>query len=280
METRQIIYYNMGTKMLLRLCVSLNTLIKSGTKTPIKILADADSYDKCSTIAAHFGVEAYKSIFKSAPMRHQAFLNKCRLHQVSKADKTIFIDSDTIVVRPFDDVFDTLDEYEFATTKFSNWSSTQRNIKRRIEQWRPLLGDILDESYSKTPYALNTGFYAWRKGSKFMDDWYGIAMRGSEFFIPDEISCQIMLHKYDHTLLDNSYNTSCKHDRINGTAKVIHFHGRKHCRVDKGQFLYNSDLWYSEYEKIKNVEFIRFLADHDRQFRKYQDAYKSLRGSK
>ncbi|MFW6121938.1 MAG: hypothetical protein ACOC80_13730, partial [Petrotogales bacterium] len=74
---------------------------------------------------------------------------------------------------------------------------------------------------------------------------------------------------YKNAVVPSIYNCSCKYDNVNSKTKVIHYHGKKHCRIDdNGKFLYNSDKWYSEFEKIKHLDFVKDNIQFDSQLRK------------
>jgi len=267
-ESRGVIYYNIGLKMLVRLSCSINSLrrIYSGN---VSILADEIGYPECKVIGNHFGVDVVK-VNLTKDKKNAALLNKCLLHTVTPYDISIFIDSDTIVYKPFFELFDLAKIHGFVTTSFSNWTTKRGTIYRRIKAWRELLPNYMDNAMKEAP-AINTGTFAFRKDSTLMKDWYDVAVQRYDSYIPDETACQVILHRYPNLVVSKNYNTSCKYDSpLTDEKKILHFHGRKHCRINhKGEYEYNSNLWFDEFRKIMNLDFVRTYTQHDPQLRRY-----------
>ena len=63
----------------------------------------------------------------------------------------------------------------------------------------------------------------------------------------DEIAMQLLLPHHDHYTEDHIWNTSGKFGNIDN-AKIIHYHGRKHCQDRK-----HCDPWKDEYWEIRNT---------------------------
>lgn len=259
-----LIYYNIGLKCLVRLCVSISTLVRYFYR-PVFILSDPGCYEECAEIADHFGVGIIKSKFETSEGKNLPFLNKCRINNQVELDKTLFLDSDTIVLQDFSECFNLLDEYEFITSQFANWKSSDRHYSRRIENWRTKIDDsYIDHAYDEEK-AVNIGFYGWTNKAEIFDKWFALALCNRDSFIPDEIACQILLPWVSHLVIDSMYNTSCKHELLTDKSKVLHFHGRKHCRIENDKYLYHSDMWYKEFDKIRDLSFVKKHIKNDRQ---------------
>lgn len=263
-----LIYYNVGYKCLVRLAVSISTLVNHFADK-ITILAGSNGYDECEKIAKHFCANIIRADFNEIDGKNVHFLNKCRLDSITPYNKNIFIDSDTIVLRDFYEVFKMLDDHEFIVTQMCKWESNRNPYRKRIEGWKNFLPrEIYDTAFDE-PKAVNIGFYAWRKGAKIFNNWFGIARKNQNSFIPDEISCQILLPKVPHYVIGSEYNTSCKHEQLTENSKTLHFHGRKHCRIENGNYLYHADSWYRQFDKIRDWPFVKDNIKHDPQLRKY-----------
>jgi len=263
-----VIYYNVGKGALVRLAVSLSTCIRHYPKERITILSDYDGYDECKKMANHFGVNL-KIIELEKLSKKQVLLNKCLAHTYSPYNNTIFIDADTIVLNEFEELHDEADKHEFVVPQFSDWTTKRRTIRRRIKEWKPIFPDMIKEALQERP-SINVGVFAFRKDSELMKVWFDYAKHGTEMFIPDEQCCHILLPKFKNSIVSHDYNTSCKFDEITEETKILHFHGRKHCRLDdKGNYVFNSDKWYEEFDKIKELNFIKDNIQHDRQLRKF-----------
>jgi len=263
-----LIYYNVGKGALVRLAVSLSTCVNHYPKEKITILSDYGGYDECKKIAKHFGVNI-KIIDLEKLNRKEILLNKCLAHTYTPYENTIFIDSDTIVLKSFDELHDAADKNEFVVTQFSDWTNQRSVIKKRILEFREIFPDMMDEALEPRA-SINVGVYAFKKDSELMKHWFDYAKHGTDMFIPDEQSCHLLLPKYKNSIVSNDYNTSCKYDKVTKKTKILHFHGRKHCRLDKdGKYIFNSDKWYAEFDKIKELDFIKDNIEFDRQLRKY-----------
>jgi hypothetical protein len=84
---------------------------------------------------------------------------------------------------------------------------------------------------------------------------------------------QVTIHKYKHHVCDQKYNASCKYgDPYNADTRVIHYHGRKHCRInDQNEVIYGGDLWVNEYKEVKQENYLNInsLPNNDRTLKKY-----------
>ncbi len=269
-KTHGIIYYNAKKAYLVRLAVSISSLRKVYDGS-IMIACDDESYDECKKIAKKFDTDV-RIIDFSTISRNDCLFNKTFLYQFTPYKTNIYFDSDTLILKgTVTKLFKAADEHDFVTTQFSDWTPKTRIIKKRISEWK----DITDVSKAlKYPYAVNTGVFAFKTDSKLMLDWYDMAVKGKDFFIPDEISCQIMLPDYKHHTTGASFNMSCKFGKVHARTAVIHYHGNKHCRIN-GSYQYNSEYWYKEFDEIKS--FVKHNIKYDRQLRKHIGLHNSNR---
>ncbi len=260
-KTHGIIYYNSGKKYLTRLCVSLSSL-RNVYKDSVTILCDEESYDDCKTISEKFDTDIISVDF-SSESRNDLLFNKCLLHKYTPYETSLYLDADTLVVKnTITKLFKEADLHEFVAVQFADW--TPKNIEKRIAEW----SNITDISKAmEHPYAINTGVFAFKKDSCLVKDWYDLAIKGEKFFIPDEISCQIMLPRYNHCVVGASFNTSCKFGKIWKRTAIIHYHGNKHCRIENGKYLYHSDMWYKEFDIIK--DFVKDYIKYDTKLGEY-----------
>ncbi|MCP3683487.1 MAG: hypothetical protein GY861_12440 [bacterium] len=262
LKTHGIIYYNTKKAYLVRLAVSISSLrrVYSGSVT---ILCDQESEVECNKIGEKFDVQV-KVVDFSTISRNTMLFNKTLLHKFTPYETNIFLDADTLIIKgTVAKLFKFADEHDFVTTQFSDWTPKTRIVGKRISQWK----DITEVKEAlEYPYAVNTGVFAFKTDSNLVKDWYDLASKGEKFFIPDEVSCQVMLPNYKHHTVGASFNTSCKFGNIHARTAVIHYHGNKHCRIN-GSYQYNSKLWYDEFDEIK--DFVKDNIKHDRQLRKH-----------
>lgn len=272
-----VIYYNSGRKMIVRLAVSLHTLRKvySG---PVTILIDNDGKEECKELAKLYNCDIIEANYEYN-QSNSVYLNACRSGELTPYDITIWIDSDTIILKSFDELFNFANIHEFAIAQFSSWTTMGRSIKKRILAWKGIYPELMDAAVNFGP-AINCGVFSFRKDSRLVQDWYSLAEKGNINFIPDEVCCQIMLHKYPHIIVDPVYNTSCKYGTITDDTRIIHFHGKKHCRIEKGSFECNSNLWYKYFEEVRSLKLVTDNIRHDRMLRHNIEKYEKLKNEK
>jgi hypothetical protein len=270
-----VIYFNSGTKCLIRLLVSIWSLRKHYSG-PITIITTGEESNKfCEKFKNNkFNINIKNAIFPNVKDgKNSVFLQKASVNDHTPYDISIFLDSDTIVKGDITELFELANTYEFVVPQFSNWTTQTRAIIKRTEAWREFYPELVTEALKLAP-AVNCGVFAFIKNSKFMINWCRNVTPGRNNFIPDETGMQVVLHKYKHVVADQIYNCSCKYsDPASPKTKIIHFHGRKHCRTDKnGKIIYGGDIWMKEYEEAMDSNFmdIKEIAPHeDRQLRSY-----------
>ena len=244
-----VIYYNYGEGCLPRLAVSLYSLRKH-YNGPAAIISDGpESAQLCKLLVddKRLGVDLVEPAVDVRRGKNHHYLAKCRLHEFTPYDVSVFIDSDTIVKGDLTPLFQVAEEHEFAVPQFCNWKSDGRMISRRILEWKDIRPRDMRRALKFGP-AVNTGVMAFTKDSKFMKDWFRVARRGRDFFIPDETSCQVILWRYPHKVVDSFYNGSCRYDDCaDPNIRLIHYHGRKHCREG---LPFNGDLWMQAYNEV------------------------------
>jgi hypothetical protein len=103
-----------------------------------------------------------------------------------------------------------------------------------------------------------------------MKDWFGMAFKGRELFIPDETCCQLMVPQYPHVIADHRFNCSYKYDNPDDPdIRVIHYHGRKHCRID---LPYHGDKWIKIFGEVSSRDVAginTWMPAGDRMLKKY-----------
>ena len=278
-----VVYYNTGEKMAVRLAVSVHTLRKV-YGGPVTILSEGEpSHAFCEPIADEYDCNMQETVFHGATEgKNTTYLNACLVGQHTPYENTVWLDSDTVILRRFDELFAAAERSDFAIAQFADWSTKHKKhpekrskIGGRIESWRGILPDHwLDRAIEFGP-AINCGVFAFNRQSQLVADWHELARKGQhDSFIPDEVCCQIMIAQphYKAEIMGSKFNCSCKYDNPDGDdVRVIHYHGRKHCRFDDvtSQPLYGAETWYSAFEEIREWDLVRHYMPKDRMLRKY-----------
>jgi hypothetical protein len=269
-------YYNNGTRQLLKLAVSVYSLRKS-YNGPAVIIANGDGINECEKIAKILSVDFKVAVRLKTEGKKFVYLNKCLYHLETPFETTIAIDNDMLILKDFTKMFEYAENNEFSVCQFSNWTTQSGIIHKRIKEWKTICPSLMDGAINYG-HGINCGIISFTKESKLMMDWYNFAEKGRYIsFIPDETCCQVILHQYPHFLADVSFNTSCKYGQVDTDTKIIHYHGRKHCRIENGIFVYHSDLWYKEMEEMfRRHPELAYLHDTDKHVMEFTAAYKEI----
>lgn len=275
MESSGVIYFNTGTSCVARLAVSLSSLRQHYTGN-VSILSIGDaSHSICNTLAGVFDASLIEWQCNVAPGKNFNFLSKTCFHESSPYDLTVSIDSDTLILGPLDDLFQMAKSKEFCIAQFSNWTTSGKVYSKRIRQWAPIAEDKVIPALRFGP-AINTGVMAFKKSASIFQKWGQLAERGRNFFIPDEVSCQLLLPEHAHAVISSDWNCSCKFDNPRRkSVRIIHYHGKKHCRPG---LPFHSDLWVERFMTLmhSNVASIRgWMPAGDKHLVAYLDQYRN-----
>jgi len=251
-----IIYFNSGIKLLPRLLVSLHSLRKQDQNLPISLICIIDKENKkyIENICKYFSINIVE-IKQKLFIKHHYWFEKSRMHMYSPYDNNIFIDSDTIILNDFKELFDEIEQNDFIATQFSNWVTSGRRIRQRLKQWMDTDEDLVKQTIQSSSPSVNVGVYGFKKTSELMNKWFDFTITHPIANLPEETSCHLLLQKYKGKIVSNIYNASCKFDDpISIGAKIIHFHGRKHCilETNKKSAKYNGDFWIKNWLEVYN----------------------------
>jgi hypothetical protein len=246
MDMSGVLYYNTGTSCTVRLLVSIYTLRKY-YKGEIAILSEGQpSNEICQKISNALDAYIVPINPKDIPTKNHHFLVKTKMHQYTPFEQNVYIDADTLIKGPIDEL---LNQDTFFVTPISNWKPNQQPISGRILQWQTILPDMIQPALLYKQ-AINTGIFGFNINDQIMQDWYNYAIKGIDLFIPDEVSLQIMLPKYQHKVLDTRFNCSCVQDNPdNPDIRIVHYHGRKHCKIE-----YHGILWINAYTEVIKLD--------------------------
>jgi len=267
-----VIYFNQGSKCLLRLIVSIHSLRKY-YDGPISIISSGDeSHQLCNKLFNGTDVNIIESSYdRSIEGKNDVYLKKASVNFWTPYELSVFLDADTLVRGSIDELFEYALKYEFVVPQFTNWTTKTKAIQRRIRGWEEFYPELMESAFKFGP-AVNCGVFAFKKNAQFSINWHNDIKPGRNNFIPDETGMQVVLNKYSHFVCDQKFNVSCKYsDPLDGGTRVIHYHGRKHCRRnDEGTVLYHGDLWLQELNEASHKNYLNInKAPHDRMYKKY-----------
>ena len=257
MVEKGIVYLHIGTKHCNHLAVSLMSLWDhyDGDVCLITCGEAADEFTTQYLIAEQrFGRRLFHYHQKQPPGR--AYYAKTHLGDWSPFEKTVFLDSDTLIIGSIEDVFPDNEE-EVKLTCFADWKTNERPVKGRILVWDDVLPKLV-AAMSYHPYpAINTGVMGFSKGSRrFLTEWKRATSKKPKQFIADEITAQLIFPQFPHQIMSDRWNASPKHSLAKRGVKtleaakeqdyrVIHGHGLSFYKSGKlGQ-----DFWLPYYAR-------------------------------
>ena len=249
-----VLYLMHGTSPAARLVVSAWSLRKWYAGRIAVVSTDAAAEDVCRRIAtdSHLGIEHIPLRLQRTTQRNWGTVIKSMANQLSPFKKSVFLDCDTLVRGDIAAFFDLPSDEHIAVTRFSNWSSTQPIVRRRIRSWMDICPELVPPAL-QFGIAINTGTFAFSSQSRVFEKWFSLASAGADKFIPDEIALQLLVPHYPTVVFDQRYNCSAKFGAPRDEKTVIvHFHGKKHI----GRY---GALWTEAFEEIasENIAGVR-----------------------
>ena len=274
MESRGIIMFNRGEKIVVRAIVSLYSLRKHWDG-PITFYVENPYPKEFDEVLKYFNCTI---VHNEERPDYKTLVRKNSLFENPPYDRTLWVDADVIVNGKIDKMFDYLDDYDFAIPHFAGWISSGNSLTKRINKFKGIASEHhIKEALNDHP-AINTGVLSFRKSekwSKFVRDWTELADKGAKqrIFIPDEVACQILYPSMKewgltHFIAPTDYNVSVLHDHDKSKdPRIIHFHGDKsvlnvpNCEYFKSTFKEMCD------SNIANIN--SFLKYADKRLAKY-----------
>ena len=248
-----VVYLNAGTKCLPRLLVSVYSLRKNYSGEISIVSIGEESHEICKKICDMFVCQLIE-VKQEHNFKHYYWYEKARINSYSKYDNTIFIDSDTLILKPFDELFTEIEKNDFIVPQFSDWSVKKGIIQKRLSAWKQVDEDLFNKTITSGMSSVNVGVFGFNKKSDLMNNWFNFTIKKKDAVLPEESTCHLLLNRYKGKIIDSKYNYSCKHEKKPvGDSVIIHYHGRKHCRVDENKIpIFNSDLWIENWSLCLN----------------------------
>lgn len=236
-----VLYYNHGRQCLIRILVSMLSL-RRHYQGEIAVAAEGDPPDWFLDMAGSFGAKIV-----AAPVSHEyGLIKKSRIWRVSPFDCTLFLDADTLVRAPVDSLFKGIKKRGLLVTQFCDWVTYRGRMRRRIEQWRSIVPENVERALAYG-FGINTGIMGWTRANPLMEQYEqmtarGLGVRGIQRKTLDELAMQLVIVGRRHYLATGEWNTGCIHGDVEA-AKIVHYHGHKHCRPGKPGDLWKAEFW-------------------------------------
>lgn len=245
-----------------RLVVSLWSL-RRFHDWPVTIFASPECMRVAEVIRGHFlGVAPIVPIESPLGIRHGHYLLKPLLASRTPYDRTLFLDADTLVVGPLDDLWTYREP--IILTSYGEWVTTGRRVSGRCRWFAgrsPAVDKLIERATTTTYPCLNTGVFLFDRGIPEIDLWHSLTEvgLGLEAGVPthrpshmtDEIAMQLLiavLPQFDKTadgcaslrwrVIGDRWNCSPMHGAEQDEARIWHCHGQKHLRKPEGRRLW------------------------------------------
>lgn len=234
-----VIYLLTGISHAARLVVSIASL-REYYKGPITLFTTRRASHRIGEQLAQdprLGIEhrMFPELYEG---KNSSLLIKATLPRFSPYRRTVFLDADTLVAGPLDELLDEVRRHSLVLTQFSHWTTSKRLIKRRINSWDDVClpemrqqewKQLLRRSKQALP-AINTGVFGFTRDTEDLTAWQRLALLGRAKFICDEIAMQLLSTDAKAKILDCRWNCSPIHASETSDARIWHFHGDKHLR--------------------------------------------------
>lgn len=247
-----VIFLNANTKHLRNLAIAIFHMRKI-YDGPIAILT-GDSYleDIFDLDDKRFG-DVQLVHFDYNSRRNGCYAAKTGMHKLTPFDRTIFMDSDTLAVGDFSDLWPENPE-AIHWTQFAKWTTQTHRIQQRIknEGWPKLFPREVRYQLAHEYPAINTGVLGFTRGSyRTMDIWQEKTLQNISF-ICDEICAQLLAFEHPHNILDHRWNASPKFsykllgmdDMNTSDVRILHGHGNKGFKNDRPMQDLFVDAWF------------------------------------
>ena len=234
MTNEGIIYWCSGHKLLVRLTVSIASL-RDHYDGPLTVLL-ANTPPEYFGILERHGIE-YKKI-DYQPGHKPAQVAKALLNEWTPYERTLYLDCDTLLLRDPSPAFRFLDDVPFLVTQYGVWDVKHGGIARRVRGWYEA-GMMTDEEFNACynyPAGINIGFLGFRTDASIFKEWHARALEAfkANAYIPDEVSCQVLITRHDHKLLPTGYNQPVNRPPgITPDTYMLHAAGRKSMSIEK-----------------------------------------------
>ena len=237
MQTKGVVYFNRSTPCLARLIVSLNSLRKH-YQGPVTLFLEGDyPPELVESFRKEFNIDI---IFDNNPDT-TTYVRAVEICRKTPYDLTCWIDADTLIVGPIDEMIEAANGYDIAIPHFALWRSDGPMISARIRDYESVVPDYIAPAIAYGP-AINCGVYSFTKNTPFLEEWNWLAKQGEKvktwdkkknrwntgIFIPDEKACQVLIPRCLTKIMPAKFNVSVIHDPNTEDKRIIHYHGRKH----------------------------------------------------
>ena len=223
-----VVYLSVGTKHADNLAVALLSL-KDHWSGPVCIFVGDDVAAKNAELIFADGrlgdVRIIKFDMDWLAVDYNVMYAKAYvLNRLSPFDRTVYLDSDTVVVGDFSPLFPVADEVRL--TKYA--PSVQGHMQERLLEWLDIAPKMVKRTQKASFCLVNAGVIGFSKQSHaFLESWERMTRRRLSRLC-DEESCQLVYPDHTHVLLDEKFNCSPRNSGTTDDVRIWHNYGSHH----------------------------------------------------
>ena len=170
----------------------------------------------------------------------------------------LYLDADTLIAGPLDELFDRAAEFGFLATQFCEWVTTGKIMQSRIKRLRKFPNidqGPVEEVLARRWPSVNGGIFCCHPNSPVLSKWHAWTKVARSIFISDEtVLHAVMPQAVWMGSMDvypgGVYNCSPKYQPStlpDSEVKIWHFHGDCNSRPQKS--LRSVLMWWPEYQE-------------------------------
>jgi hypothetical protein len=226
MSSSGVLYLSLGYKHLSDLVLSVESLREhySGL-VAVATSPDDPAIRHLEVLCDTFGASLLRTV-DCDPSSWDAIAEaKTTLPSLTPFDRTVYLDSDTVVCGDVTPIFPV--GGETVLTGWRSWSTGGMRVKLAVRRWRPYCEELVDRVlWEPRPY-VNTGVMGWGPGSiEFARDWHRV-IKLRDNGKCDEMAAELVFLDHDVRWEWDRYNYSVffSHPRLTrDNVCVYHFH--------------------------------------------------------
>jgi len=243
----------------------------------IKVYAWQESYEIMRMVGHDPRIDAEViPVIPSYRGKNAQFLHKIEIMQTQDDGPNLYLDADTLIVGPLEELFNAADEFGFVATQFQHWTCDGGLIRNRIARLRkfPIVDEsMIDKLFAGCYPSVNGGVFACHPNNTVLTVWRAWAWAARSIFICDECVLHLMVPMFEDqsriVVAPGRFNTSPKYvaefDKL--LIRVWHGHGDCWTRPDKSREGYS--MWWTAFTKAVNSNVGQIRTWYDKCENKY-----------
>lgn len=183
-----------------------------------------------------------------------AYLTKAAFVAQSPYDATVFLDADTLVTGPINELLGRAQRGDLTVTIYGHLQTTDERLAETWNAWRRAFEEssdrdqwlrVINEVTTRSWPLVNAGVFAIRSAARrLLAEWLELTLIGRETRTPEEIALQLLLPRNDFQLLGCQFNCLPQVHPQMRDVRIWHFAGASHLNEEVCR-----RLWLPEYQR-------------------------------